>query len=324
MGFKSYLEHRAKSVGGELAFDAKAFAKGANTVIGAPTASTLKGAAQGNKGDILKTGIAVASVIPVAEGVRALRGASEAGRTAEVFADARRAYSLRGTAQESMPWIHEAGKMQRLINLGEKSTLSERIMASGERGALDTGKLSQFPDTAANAVRRAKTRVMGAIGGGSTADLAAKIAATKEEIVKLGGTPPTGPFEAASAAKLSAVKQELSDMPVRAAKAADVKAGFEGGRISDKAKRVALKVVKGGESGMWKLPGTRALGNKEVKVSAYLSTHEAASDTVFSAAEVAQDPMGHLQGRSKFHKELMKFQRMVPHPPMHSTRISKN
>ncbi len=304
----------AKVAAKHITMDAQAFASGANQIIGAPTVGTVKGALSGNRSDIAKTALGLAAVVPVA-GVasRIGRGAEEAGTIRNLVNDATLARSYRGTAEELAPHMQLAGKMQRLSQAPVSASMRTRsIIANGERGALDMGKISQFPDTTANIVRRAKARVFSAIGGGEASQLASKIAQTKAEIVKLGGTPPTGPFAGATAAKVSQVTGELGSM-MSDEQLHTMKAGFEGSRISDKAKRIGLSIMKGGEEGAWKLPGTSELNLGAVKNRAWFSTNE-------RAVSIAKS----VEKRSASTKSFLDAYKMSPAPRMHPTRLPKN
>lgn len=204
------------------------------------------------------------------EGERALHGGfpgktyvSTSARTAAKYA---RSSSILSGDKAARPAIVLARKV------GEPIATRQwpgKLGTEMEFKAPDVKAVTPFPDTMANVARRVKGKVMGVISAQGEASLAERIAATKDEIVRIGGTPPTGPFTGVTKTKLSLLQGELADMPRRAEGAAEVKSKFDSGRISDFAKKAAQKALKGREQGALKLPGLRELESGEVKASTY-------------------------------------------------------
>lgn len=291
----------------EAKIDIPAAAEGANQVYNIPGVGTIKGALKGDPGDIAKVGVAAAAVIPAARVGRALgafRAAEELplGERAGMAARSAlmRSPLYHGTTQEAAQAIRaggfKAGDVFASPQAGVASIYARlRATQTGGRPAVvlvkkaagavaetqgqnyatifnkaaEARPIATFPDTAANMARRVKATVMTAIAGQHEATLASKIATAKEEIVRLGGTPPTGPFAGATKTKLSLLQGELADMPRRAAGAAETKSKFESGRIADFARKAAQKALQGGERGELKLPGTRATDVGQLKADVY-------------------------------------------------------
>lgn len=259
---------RAASI---LASPAVGAYKGAVASGVAPSVSTVKGALRGDKTDIAKVAVAAAAVVPAERVIARGRQAERAALvTRSLIADATTARRV-AAAGDVNPYLRMAGRAQRLSQAPAGTSLRARsLIAGGEAGALQPGKILAFPDTLGNAVRRIKGRVMGTIAQTGETATRQKIAATAEEITKLGGKPPVGPFTAATSQKMAAVRGELSRMSRGQVAAARIKQDFEAARQSPKLKRVVKTLSD--ESGALRLPGTEELSPSEVKQRLYLAS----------------------------------------------------
>jgi hypothetical protein len=170
--------------------------------------------------------------------------------------------TLKGATQGHPADIAKVGAAAALMIPAARGLRGLRGGVEAERSAaeaFDLAKVTQFPDTEANLARRVKGRVMGAISMQSGSDLASKIAATRDEIVKIGGTPPTGPFAAATEGKLAAVKTEIGAIDKGAADVAQMS-------LAQRAKAGAVKMITGGEEGWIRASATKTTSGKDVSV----------------------------------------------------------